>query len=659
MKRWLPWLVLAACARPPACEPAGGPLGGDEEPVAARGAVAASIEAPPAAPPPPEAPYAISQLPLAPHTIAAVVDGGIADLAVPADGSYAVTLDTSGGVLLWPALDGTREPVVVPARIGTRIATLRDGDAIAVAVVDKLGQLELVRVTGDGAPIAHDDIAVPRPVVELVATSQRLIALRDDQALAAFDAEGALAGELEAARGERIARLVTRNDHVVAVSAARRGKRTARALELGVTLAWAAPSKRFASDEDGLALSPDGKRLLATIDQHAHSVRIDLARGTTEQIDDEFREVANSQTVIGFRDDHTAVFADEGKVFERSDGSNYAESNEAYARAAVFTPARAIGGLGTGYLVVIEHDRAKYLGYRSGPLADVLPSSEGGWLATDGGGMFHLDASLRLDKRIETPFPRRPSWERVVTLVDERHALIVAASKRYLFELGADHGDLLADKAYGGLELVRSTGLAVLPETRKVVHWNAELSKFEPALDVGDGTYGGFVRLYDPATTGGMIAMIVDSNEPSEIEGKQKVAIREVYGSPPKLHFRDRVEYVENGLLFSGHSGPNLEIVMPVATVRATSVDRTLIAELANDRITMMDHDGNVRWARPAAGARGLAWNRDDELIAFGDGIAHVDLDTGDYADRRCGWDFGLWDVPPETTSSARMCVLP
>ncbi|HET9990818.1 MAG TPA: hypothetical protein VFQ65_19945, partial [Kofleriaceae bacterium] len=219
MKRWLPWLVLAGCARPPAGEGTGG-FGGDDEPVAARAAVVAATEAPPPAPPPPEAAYAISQLPLAPHTIAAVVDGGIADLAAPADGDYAVTLDTSGGVLLWPALDGTREPVVVPARIGTHIATLRDGDTIAIAVVDKLGQLELVRVTGDGVSIARDDIAVPRPVVELVATTQRLFALRDDQVVAAFDAKGALAGELEAARGERIARLLSRNDHVLAVSTA-------------------------------------------------------------------------------------------------------------------------------------------------------------------------------------------------------------------------------------------------------------------------------------------------------------------------------------------------------------------------------------------------------------------------------------------------------
>ena len=73
----------------------------------------------------------------------------------------------------------------------------------------------------------------------------------------------------------------------------------------------------------------------------------------------------------------------------------------------------------------------------------------------------------------------------------------------------------------------------------------------------------------------------------------------------------------------------------------------------------MFDPDGNVRWARTANGARGLVWNRDDDLIAFGDGIARIALETGEFTDQRCGWDFGLWDAPPQTATNARMCVLP
>src|SRR3569833_3533488 len=238
MMRWLPWLVGAGCARPPANQPA--------RDVEVAPASAPVTSTPAVVQPARELPYARSALPIGPHTIAAVVNGAIAQLAVPPDGGYVVTLDSSGGVLLWPTLDGKREPVVVATRIGAQVATVRDGDAIAIAEVDKIGQLELVRLTGSGKQLSHDDIAVPRPIVQLVAAAGRLLALRDDQLVAAFDTSGALAGEIEVPAGERVARLVARGDRVVGVTTARKGKHTARALEIAGTLAWAAPSKRFA-----------------------------------------------------------------------------------------------------------------------------------------------------------------------------------------------------------------------------------------------------------------------------------------------------------------------------------------------------------------------------------------------------------------------------
>lgn len=622
----------------------------------------ASVVGAPVAKPPvetPDVPYARSPLPVEPHTIAATVDGGIVELAVPGDGGYAVTLDSSGAVLLWPTLDGKREPVVVATRIGAHVATLHDGDAIAIAVVDKLGQLELLRVTAEGKEIAHDDIAVPRPIVQLVATSQRLIALRDDQIVAAFDAKGTLAGELEAARGERIGELLSRNEHVIAISAARRGKHTARSLDLRA-LAWEPATKPFEGD-DGFALAPDGKHLLGTIANGSHVVKIDLVRGTSEQIDDSVREIPNSQLAVGFRDAETALILEDGEDYEHTDAGGLAGVDEAYTRGVTLTNGPAIGGIGGSYLVVIDHGRVKYLGYRAGTLADVLPSSDGGWLATDGGRLFHLDASLRLDKRITTPFPERPGWDRLVALLDEHHVTVTEDGKRFVYALGADHGDLIAGGGYGYVDIQHSTGLAILPGTPSatLAHWNPEKGGFDEPIDLNSPSYQGFMRLFDPAATGGMIAMFVDDDQPSDREGKQKIAFHEVYGPVTKPRVRDRYEYVDNGSLFSGRSGPNLDQLLPAAAVRATSSDRTLIAELVDGRITMFDHDGNVRWARAANGARGLAWNRDDDLIAFGDGIARIALDTGEYTDQRCGWDFGLWDSPPRTATNARMCVLP
>jgi len=98
--------------------------------------------------------------------------------------------------------------------------------------------------------------------------------------------------------------------------------------------------------------------------------------------------------------------------------------------------------------------------------------------------------------------------------------------------------------------------------------------------------------------------------------------------------------------------------LLPTRTVYAASADRTLIAELEDGRMTLHDRDGNERWMRTARGAIGLAWNANDELIAYGQGVATVDLETGDFIDARCGWQFGVWEQPrDEAFGTGQMCV--
>src|SRR6187455_2402309 len=59
--------------------------------------------------------------------------GTIAALAVTPDGTAEVTADELGGVRLWPALDGSREPrvVVVPEPHALAIGTRQGGFTIA------------------------------------------------------------------------------------------------------------------------------------------------------------------------------------------------------------------------------------------------------------------------------------------------------------------------------------------------------------------------------------------------------------------------------------------------------------------------------------------------------------------------------------------------
>src|SRR5688500_1088024 len=101
------------------------------------------------APPKPEpAPAPPTPKPMAPITGA---HGGIINaIAVTSDATAAVTGDPTGGLRLWPTLDGTREPIAIKAPVADALAIVKDGSGFAIAVTDAANQVEVVRVDGRG-----------------------------------------------------------------------------------------------------------------------------------------------------------------------------------------------------------------------------------------------------------------------------------------------------------------------------------------------------------------------------------------------------------------------------------------------------------------------------------------------------------------------------
>src|SRR5690242_9609340 len=69
-----------------------------------------------AAAPPPVLLYGPAPRPPAPQLVVAAPTQQMRALAVTEDGTAAVSVDVAGSVRLWPALDGTREPVVMAMR---------------------------------------------------------------------------------------------------------------------------------------------------------------------------------------------------------------------------------------------------------------------------------------------------------------------------------------------------------------------------------------------------------------------------------------------------------------------------------------------------------------------------------------------------------------
>src|SRR4051812_34813593 len=79
----------------------------------------------------------------------------IATLAVSPDGSAAVTGDRQGRIRLWPALDGTREPVIVEGPLPQQLAVQRTPTGFAILVLDSARGAQLVQTAADGTLRGH------------------------------------------------------------------------------------------------------------------------------------------------------------------------------------------------------------------------------------------------------------------------------------------------------------------------------------------------------------------------------------------------------------------------------------------------------------------------------------------------------------------------
>ncbi len=581
-----------------------------------------------------------ARAPAAIHT--GVPDGSLVQLAVPSDGSYLVSSDTGGSVRLWPSFDGRHAPVIVKTQTASVIATVADGEAITIAVLDSLGELELVRITRAGAALERRAIDRERPIFQLVATSRGFVALQDDQQLLALDPHGGVISTLRPAPGERIVSLIARGDHVLAMlDSARRGRRKGRWLALGDTLVWGAQTAAFlASPDDALVLSPDGTHVAArtSSDRRATIAVIDLATGTAASPIAVAYEAADPKV---FLDDQTIVFGNEGELYRWVPGM--AVVRVPFLMGAAVMVGKTLVMPREQTLALVTGSKTKYLGYHVSGLTDIV-ASDHGWLATDARSLVHLDHELQLTEVLAT------GREDTVTLIDGAHAVTEAQGHLDLHDLATGHSTRLS--IYGYLtSFQRSTGLGLLYRDTKplIVRWDPVHATLSSTLiDVGEIAA---IDLYDPAGTHGVVAAFgkLTSTDMLEVTTIGEVSRR---GTFEHVHTHTvTIPELERA------GSEVFEQQLPATHPIVPSHDGSLIAETNAGRLTLHDRDGNVRWARLTPGP--VAWNADDDLVAIDGGAARIELETGELDEAVCGWGFGLWDELPQSsqpTSNARLC---
>ena len=660
MRRCAVLLVLVACNVTPAPPPApavaraapdpwANPKPPPPSPLAPADANLPYIELPnPPAPaePPPRA-YGPAPQPPGMHAIVAPPAQTTRALAVLPDGTAAVSADVAGSVRLWPTLDGTREPVVVPMRRPVALAMMRSGTDVMVAGIDGAGQLELVTMSALGESPSRENIPLPRPAIAVWGTSKGFLVERDDQHLFFVQAHWTPSPDLEPPPGTHIAAIAVQGDAMLALLAGGDGV-YARWLVVDKGFHWGDKTPALNVAPTAIALAPSHTQI-AAIAWGNHVATVDLATGkvTAQSPDSDFENIETAP--LGFVDASTVLVHFTGFTqLWHIDSSSFTEMSED-RRASVLAigGAHVVSGQGADLQIADAAGTVHYLGFRIGTLTMFAPAART-LLATDGQQLLRLGADLREHATYDVAAPPGRG-QSVVALLDASHVLLEEYGRDgSLVVVSLDSMDFTPASATGRLVAYDfATHTAALAQDDKVV-----FRRFDPTTArFGDKAAELDAPNVSSVTFDGTTA-VVGWLRPDDVFVQQKVT-----------HIRPDAGTLERGRLVEqkverggGEADLPIEPDPPVFTRTAKSPDGALVASISAGRMSLRDAAGTTRWTVPAAGATNVVWLRSGELFATGGGVARIDLETGAYTDRRCGWQFGLWTEPVSQFASTMMC---
>ena len=610
--------------------------------------VACSASQPLETPSPPvvlAAPEPVGELALPAHepppapVVTGIPDGAISVLAATEDGVSVVT--ASGSLRLWPVLDGTREPIMIETRSRTaKLAIERAGGDFAIARVDDTGTLELLRLSETGSLRSRIAVVSERPLVDVRMLAGATLALTDDGALVRVAASGRIANRLLPPAGERIATLLVRRGRALALLETTAGVR-GRWLD-DAAFAWGAATGRLAVVPESAALAPDHQQL-ATTDAKALKITIiDLATGkrTARPIvlaeQDTFERVG----VIGFLDDGLAFTQDGQLKLWRRGKSMILPNSRGFFVRPVATDTRIVSSY--GHLVAICDAKAShYLGYPIASPTMVRATPEGVVAFTSRSALL-LDDQLAISKR----YAFRDAHQ--VLPIDDRRAIVADRRGMTLVEL-ATGKRLQTLSASGSADYHPATRLLTVSDGRKISFGfyqprSARFGKLVP-FAVTEGVDSS-VQLLDPATARGRIAAIV---ERSFDRFDDTVTIREIRAIRPAAE--EPFTYGSTREL----KRESANVGFPDIT-RRKRADGTVV-ELGNSRLALRDPSGTERWILPVVGISDVVWTAKDELLVIGAGVGVLDVETGAFVRRQCGWDFALTEEPTvDAHGSAYLC---
>lgn len=625
--------------------------------------------------------------------------GVISAIAVTADGKAAVTADTTGGLRLWPTLDGTREPIVLHATAPSTLAIGREGQGFAIAVTDAADHVELVRVDSTGHVRVRQQLGEAK---QIEIANDHVLALRADQVIDQIAFDGVLRAQLPAENGTRVESLLVSGTHVAALISSE--KQHAVRQIATEAFAWGETSAALdlASDDPGAVLAPDGKSVVAT-DRSRRIQRFDLASGKPKPACpigrlarrlDEFGLDSNSESdsAIGIVGDRVACFVNASFTWfdPETEGSQTANVGLGLSPGVMTAAGDRIVVGNEHQLVIVTPDRTEYLGYGFRDLTHVRSVPTGLMIGKGDQEPVMLDDNFRERTRFALP-KLRVDWTDLIP-VDERY--VIASSTR------PGSGDLwgsayqvaiydsvkqvmhqvLPHRARGG-ELVYEPAtqmLVVTDGTRTLLKRFAPTTHTlgeETVLDLADAPQQ--IALLDPKLSGGMIALAIraeaskgivvyefhaaDMPRATEVEGKRTIAPRTWYRVTGDLKAVDRAGrlYMHNLLHADGigvyeHGLSKAVLVGAQAARLRASPDGTHVAAIDGGRLVLYTPAGKQLWETAAWGASDIDWTPTGVLFArFPSALARIEPATGRLVERQCGWAFGITTSQRDGSSAA------
>jgi WD40 repeat protein len=578
--------------------------------------------------------------------VSAIPGEPIRAIAVTEDGRAAVTSDQTQSARLWPTLDGKREPVIVTMHSATALALARHGEQFVIAGLDAAGQLELVVTKSSGESIQRLAIDAERPFVTIHAVDDGFLVLDDTRAIRFIDFAGMASLPLVAGAEEHVVSLATRGALVLAIID-RGGSIHGRWVEVGSPPRWGAETPSLPIDATSVAISADGKRLGGASPNGMKLAIYNLETGKrVKTVVSDGERLAPITFVKG-----VLAYA-EGNRIAWSDGGH-----ETFGEPVTFGGSHLVAAIGAALVLATPRETA-YVGYRMNGPGELVPIGDH-YLAADQKSVVELDRRFRTTKVHELPTTDPQQGWYGIHIFDERRVIAGAntGSSRYLIDLVSHAVSPLPTKGWF-LGHERATGLIAYRTNEQIDVMQLDASGvFAAPASIEIDTRTTQFFLLDPKRAEGNVAAIVAFHD-----GKATVtALRSLkFGETDKPYEVGSEREIELPATWWDNDRDFVKL-LPATWLppsRLASPDGKYAVELREDeRIRLTDARGKQVWTIPRASAQQVTWSPSGDLIAFGSGVARIDLATGALVTRQCGWRFGRWDAQPEASMDAGLCV--